>query len=91
MDEATPNLNILKAMVERTRFKILSILVSGERCACEIPDLIKRSQPNTSMHLAKLQSWGIIKSRRDGKKILYTIKDPKVVKIIKILNEEEVL
>lgn len=91
MDKMTPNLNILKAMGERTRFKILNILVSGERCACEIPDLINRSQPNTSMHLARLQDWGIIKSRRDGKKILYTIKDPKVFKIIKILNDEEAI
>lgn len=82
------NVALLKAMGESTRYKILSILISGERCACEIPELIKRSQPNTSMHLAKLQDWGVIHSRRDGKKILYSIKDPRVKKILEILQKE---
>jgi len=81
------NILLLKAMGESTRYKILRILVSGERCACEIPELIKRSQPNTSMHLSKLQDWGIIQSRRDGKKILYSIKDPRVKKILDIVNK----
>lgn len=83
------NISLLKAMGESTRYKILSVLVSGERCACEIPELIKRSQPNTSMHLSKLQDWGIIQSRRDGKRILYTIKDSRVKKILEIVNEED--
>ncbi len=82
------NISLLKAMGESTRYKILSVLVSGERCACEIPELIKRSQPNTSMHLSKLQDWGIIQSRRDGKRILYSIKDTRVKKILEILNKE---
>jgi len=82
------NISLLKAMGESTRYKILSVLVSGERCACEIPELIKRSQPNTSMHLSKLQDWGIIQSRRDGKRILYSIKDTRVKKILEIINKE---
>ncbi len=81
------NILLLKAMGESTRYKILRVLVSGERCACEIPDLIKRSQPNTSMHLSKLQDLGIIQSRRDGKKILYSIKDHRVEKILEIINK----
>jgi Bacterial regulatory protein, arsR family. len=36
------NISLLKAMGESTRYKILSVLVSGERCACEIPGLIKK-------------------------------------------------
>jgi len=83
------NISLLKAMGESTRYKILSVLVSGERCACEIPELIKRSQPNTSMHLSKLQDWGIIQSRRDGKRILYTIKDSRVKEILDIVNKED--
>ncbi|HOG74317.1 MAG TPA: metalloregulator ArsR/SmtB family transcription factor [Methanofastidiosum sp.] len=82
------NISLLKAMGESTRYKILSVLVSGERCACEIPELIKRSQPNTSMHLSKLQDWEIIQSRRDGKRILYSIKDTRVEKILEIVNKE---
>jgi hypothetical protein len=41
------------------------------------------------MHLSKLQDWGIIQSRRDGKRILYTIKDSRVKKILEIVNKED--
>lgn len=87
MKKDESNIIILKAMGERTRFKILKTLVSGEKCACEIPKLIERSQPNTSMHLSKLQDWDLIESRRDGKRILYSIKDPKIKKIIEIIEK----
>jgi DNA-binding transcriptional ArsR family regulator len=68
---------LFKALGEETAYRIIELLTQkrtsanlpGEYCACEIPSLIKRTQSNTSMHLAKLQEWGIIKSRREGKKI----------------------
>ena len=89
------NLLIFKALGEETKYKIIELLLknegctceTGEYCACEIPSLIKRTQSNTSMHLAKLQEWGIIQSRRDGKKILYTIKDKRVYDIFKLINK----
>ena len=87
MEKDKSNLILLKAMGERTRFKILKTLVSGEKCACEIPKIIERSQPNTSMHLSKLQDWNLVDSRRDGKRILYSIKDPKIKKIIEIIEK----
>ena len=87
------NLLLFKALGEETKYKIIELLLKGEGCtcekgeycACEIPTLIKRTQSNTSMQLAKLQEWGIIKSRREGKKILYSIKDKRVYDIFKIL------
>ena len=66
---------------------IVEVLLKGEKCACEIPNLVERTQSNTSMHLAKLQDWGIIQSRRDGKKILYSIKDKRVCDILNILGK----
>ncbi|MBI2108194.1 winged helix-turn-helix transcriptional regulator [Candidatus Woesearchaeota archaeon] len=77
---------LFKALGEETKFRILEILINGEYCACEIPSLIKRTQPNTSMNLAKLQKWGIIKYRRDGKMIIYTIKDKRIFNIFKSLG-----
>ena len=83
------NLLLFKSLGEETKFRILEILLNGEYCACEIPSLIKRTQSNTSMHLAKLQKWGIIKSRRDGKMIIYSIKDKRTFDIFKILGYGE--
>ena len=81
------NLKIFKALSEETRYKIIKVLLEGEKCACEIPDLIGRTQSNTSMHLAKLQDWDIIKVRKDGKMRLYSIDNEKVRKILKLLEE----
>ncbi|MBR9701294.1 winged helix-turn-helix transcriptional regulator [Candidatus Pacearchaeota archaeon] len=80
------NLKLLKALSEETRYKIVEVLLKGEKCACEIPALIGRTQSNTSMHLTKLSDLGILKSRRDGKSILYSIKDFRVCDVFKILN-----
>ena len=80
------DLSLLKALSEETRYMIVKSLLDGEKCACELPGLIKRTQSNTSMHLAKLLDSGILKSRRDGKKILYSIKDLRVCDIFKALG-----
>jgi ArsR family transcriptional regulator len=39
------------------------------------------------MHLAKLLEWNLIKYRRDGKMIIYSIKDDRVKKIFKMLGK----
>jgi len=81
-DETT----IFKALGELTRLRIIKSLLNGERCACEIPSLIGRTQSNTSMHLSKLVMWGILQSRKDGKKIFYSIKDKRVIKILNTIG-----
>ncbi len=80
------NLDLLKALSEESRYKIVEILLNGEKCACELPKLINKTQSNTSMHLAKLIDYKILKSRRDGKKIIYSINDLRVYNIFKALG-----
>ncbi len=83
------NLNLFKALGEETKNEILKTLIDGELCACEIPDKIKKTQSNTSMHLLKLADWGLVKSRRDGKKIIYSLNNPKIKKAFKLLGEDK--
>lgn len=83
------NIKLLKALSEESRYKIIEVLFQGEKCACEIPKLIGRTQSNTSMHLTKLSNLGILKSRRNGKMILYSIKDLRVCDIFKALGYPE--
>ena len=80
---------LFKAMGEDTKYLILKSLLSGELCACKIPSKIKKTQSNTSMHLARLLEWNIIKSRRDGKKIFYSIKDKRVYAAFKLLEDKK--
>ena len=82
------NLKILTAMADGTRLKILECLLSGERCVCEIIPYTKRKQSTVSIQLAKLEKVGILKSRRDGKKIFYRITDPRVCNVFKSLEDD---
>ncbi len=80
------NISLFKALGEETRYKIIEVLLQGEICACEIPKLINRTQSNTSMHLAKLNDLGIIQFRKDGKMVIYSIKDKRVYDVFKALG-----
>jgi len=81
------NLYLFKALGEETKHKILKLLIEGELCACKIPQKIERTQSNTSMHLAKLVEWRLIKSRREGKKILYSLREEKIKTIFKLVEK----
>ena len=83
------NLKILKALADETRLKIVEFLLNGEKCVCEIFPVVKRTQSTTSIHLGKLEDAGILKSKRDGKKIFYSISDMKVVDVFKALGNEK--
>jgi len=78
--------NLFKALCEETRYRIIETLIDGEKCACEIPVIIGRKQSNTSMHLSKLTDWGILSARKDGRSVIYSIKDRRVVDILNVLK-----
>jgi DNA-binding transcriptional ArsR family regulator len=79
-------MDFLKALADETRLSIIEYLKDGEKCACNIVPYTKKSQPNVSLHLKKLEEAGILKSRKDGTKILYHIEDPRVIRIFEILK-----
>lgn len=69
---------LFRALGDETRYRIVSALSDGEKCACELPGLVKRAQPTTSLQLKYLTDAGILARRREGKKILYMITDSRV-------------
>lgn len=62
----------LVAIAEPNRLTILDFLKDGEKCACEIHPKINLSQNLSSHHLKVLKDIGLLKSRREGIKILYS-------------------
>ncbi len=78
MDKAV----VFRALADPTRLKIIELLRDGERCACELPSKVGKSQPNVSLHLKILKDAGILASRKDGKKILYRVARPEIYKLI---------
>jgi len=73
---------IFNALGDDVRLAIVLYLKDGEKCACKIPAVVKRAQPTVSQHLRILREAGILKSRRDGKKIMYSVCCPEVLKLI---------
>jgi DNA-binding transcriptional ArsR family regulator len=79
-------LNVLKALSDETRLRIVEFLLDGEKCVCEIFPYVKRAQSTVSIQLGKLEDWGVVESRREGKQIFYRIKDLRVCDIFKALG-----
>ena len=82
---------IFKALGDETRLKIVEFLLKGEKCVCEIFPYVKRTQPTVSIQLSKLESWGLINSRRNGKNIYYKIKDKTIIDLCKLAGVKRVL
>jgi len=78
---------IFKALSDPTRLKIVELLEKREICACEFVPLTKKAQPTVSQHLRILENSGIIKSRKEGKMILYSIADKRIFDLIKIAKK----
>ena len=81
-DKTEYRAEILKALGQPTRMKIIDFLRDGERCVCEIFPAIGEEQSNTSRHLNMLLNSGILARRKDGIKIYYAVKHPEVFEIV---------
>ncbi len=80
------DLAVLKALSDSTRLHIVKILLSGERCACELPAMLGKAQPTVSLQLKKLAAAGILESRKEGVKCIYRVSDPRVGPLLEALS-----
>jgi len=72
---------VLKAMADPTRLKILHCLQRGELCVSDILHEVGGSQANVSKHLSVLRRAGLVSCRRDGLNVFYCIADEAVFSI----------
>jgi DNA-binding transcriptional ArsR family regulator len=73
---------ILKALAQPTRLKILEFLRKGEKCICEIVPAINGEQSNISRHISVMQKSHLVTTRKDGVKVMVEVKDPKIFDIL---------
>ena len=68
---------IFKALGDPTRLRIAHLLLRAktELCVCEIVDSLEESQTNVSRHLRELKLAGLVKERREGRWIFYSLTD----------------
>ena len=70
---------ILKALVHPSRLMIVDELARGERCVCELTDLVGADISTVSKHLAVLRDAGLVSGDKRGLKVFYRLSCPCIV------------
>lgn len=65
--------SVLKLLGDKTRLAIVRLLDAGECCVCELVEIFQMSQPAVSQHLRKLRDVGIVKEKRKGTWVFYSL------------------
>jgi ArsR family transcriptional regulator len=68
---------MFKAFSDETRMRILHILTAGELCVCDIMSILNLPQSKVSRHLAYLRKCGLLKARKNGLWVYYSLKKPR--------------
>lgn len=63
----------LRFLGDPTRLKIIASMAESERCVCDLTDQLGLSQPLVSWHLGKLRDAGLVRSRREGTWVYYSL------------------
>lgn len=79
--------DIFKAIAHPTRIRILELLKNGELCVCDIFEELRVEQANTSQHLAVLKKQDILQSRKEGLRVIYSIKHPEIIGLLDIADK----
>lgn len=66
-------IDILKALSDETRLRILAQILNREMCVCEIEECLELTQSNASRHLTVLRRAGILESCKNAKWTYYKI------------------
>ena len=74
--------DLLKALAQPTRLRILELLREGEKCICEIIPAINGEQSNISRHISLMQKSHLVSTRKDGVKVMVKIRDPRIFEIL---------
>ncbi len=80
-------IEIFKALADPTRLKILECIKNEEKCICEVIPYTGKSQPNVSLHLKVLKQAGLVNERKDGTRIMLSIADKNVFKLIDLTKK----
>ena len=73
-----------KALSDSTRIKIINILQENELCVCDIAVLLNMTKSAVSHQLKYLREMNIVKNKKTGKEVFYTLADEHVTQILSI-------
>jgi ArsR family transcriptional regulator len=77
---------LFQALGDRTRLRLLNLMVEGEVCVCYFVEILGENQPKISRHLAYLRRAGVVAARRDGKWIHYRVARPAEPELARVFD-----
>lgn len=86
-DLITAREHLFKALGDRTRLEIIEMLREfGDMSVSDIQVKLGKEQNLISHHLSCLKNCGIVKTRREGKSIIYSIRDKRILRLLTITD-----
>jgi len=73
-----------KIMGDQTRCKLLFALLQNEMCVCDLANVLSMTKSSISHQLSKMKEVGIVKCRKSGKTVYYSLDDDHIAKIFNI-------
>ncbi len=67
---------IIKALAHPSRLMMVDALVEGEKCVCELTELVGCDMSTVSKHLALMKEAGIVEDRKVGQQVFYSLRVP---------------
>ena len=67
---------VVKALAHPTRLFLMDELSRGERCVCELTELVGADMSTVSKHLAVLRAAGLVANERRGAQVFYSVRVP---------------
>ncbi len=78
---------VFKALGHPARLLIAEELARGERCVCELRELVGYEMPTVSRHLAVLREAGVVEDEKRGQQVFYRLRTPCVVRLFDCVAE----
>ena len=78
--------DVISAAGHPIRLAILDCLKDGERCVCDIAEHVEANRSNVSRHLAVMLNAGLVDQRKDGLRMMYSLKTPCILDITKCVT-----
>ena len=78
---------IFKALGHPTRLLLVEALVKREHCVCELVELVPGAQATTSRHLEVLRRAGVVRRRREGVRMIYSLALPCLLEAMPCVTE----
>jgi ArsR family transcriptional regulator len=81
---------VLRALSDRTRLRLFSLLTDQEVCVCYLVEALNLSQPKVSRHLAYLRKARMVAARREGKWMHYrtvSLQNPNLARLVREIQE----